>query len=112
MARKLVISDTVQVPVTVFLSNKTGKAETYKFSLTCKRLEGEALLAEVNSDRNVTGFLAEITSGWSGQTLVVEDDDTPSAFSTDALNDLLGIAGMPKLCLAAYMKEVVAKEKN
>ena len=113
MARKLVVSDTVQVPITVVLANATGKADIFKFSLICRRLSGDDLRKQIaREDHLVNDFLAELTTGWQGQKLVTEDDGTPSEFSPEALQDLLSIAGVPALCLAEYLKEVVAKSKN
>lgn len=113
MARKLVVSNTVQVPVVAVITNATGKAESFKFTLTCRRLPGDDLRKQLGrEDLPVNSFLADITTGWSGQQLLLEDDGTPSIFSAEAFDDLLSVAGVPGLCLAAYMKEVVAKEKN
>ncbi|MFC5498134.1 hypothetical protein ACFPOE_11360 [Caenimonas terrae] len=112
MARKLMVSDTVQVPVTLVLAGKGGKSETHKFHLVQDRLGGEELRKQMASDSPVNEFLAGITKGWGGQKLVVEEDGTPSEFSQEAFADMLTIAGAPAVFLNAYVKEVVAKEKN
>lgn len=113
MARKLAISNTVQVPVTVVIPNAVGRSDTFKFTLTCDRLGGEELRKALSrDDLSVAAFLGEVVKGWDSQKLVLEEDGTPSAFSPEALQDMLSIAGVPALCSAAYIKEVVAKEKN
>lgn len=113
MARKLAISDKVLVPVTAVIPNLQGRKDTYKFNLVCKRLPTEELRKSLSSDQlSVVDFLKEIVTGWDGQKLVLEDDGSPSAFSPEALEDLLSIAGVPQLCSRAYVMEVTAKEKN
>jgi hypothetical protein len=113
MARKLAISNTVQPSVTVVTAGSDGRNATFKFSLTCDRIDGDSLRKALASESlSVATFLNDITKGWDGQRLVLEEDGSPSAFSPEAFADLLSIAGVPALCLAAYLKEVTAKEKN
>jgi hypothetical protein len=113
MARKLAIADKVLVPVTVVIPNLQGRKDTFKFNLVCTRLPTEALQKSISDGQlSNNDFLKGIVVGWDGQKLVLEDDGTPSAFSPEALDDLLSIAGVPALCTRAYMAEVMAKEKN
>lgn len=114
MARKLAISNTVQVPVTVVIPNNgQGRSEAFKFSLQCDRLDQPTLAKALKDDAlSVTSFLCDIVKGWDGQRLVIEEDGSPSVFSREAFEDLLRVAGVPKLALEAYLKEVTAKEKN
>lgn len=115
MARKLAISNTVQPAVTVVLADAgvAGGTKTFKFTLTCDRLDGQKLRdAMGDNSQSATAFMKEVVKGWEGQRLVLEDDGSPSPFSAEALDDLLAIAGVPALCFQSYLKEVTAKEKN
>lgn len=113
MARKLAISDKVLVPVTAVIPNLQGRKDTYKFNLVCIRLDAETLRKKLATDQlSAVEFVKDVVTGWDGQKLVLEDDGSPSAFSPEALEDLLSIAGVPQLCSRAYVVEVTAKEKN
>jgi hypothetical protein len=112
MSRKLAISNTV-MPEVVAVIKDGDQPRRFKFSLVCTRKDTDSLKEDLKrDDYSVSDFLKEVTTGWEGQRLVLEEDGTPSTFGSEAFDELLSIAGMPSLCLAAYLKEVVAKEKN
>lgn len=110
---KIVVSDIVVVQVKGALSDENGKPVPFKFNLNCKRVGAEELSGMLTvGDGLLKDFMQEMTTGWSGQRLVLEDDNTPAEFSADAFAALLDIGGMAMLCFNAYLKEQGAKEKN
>jgi phage gp37-like protein len=112
MARKLAISNTVTPEVKVVVRDG-GSVKSFKFKLVCTRKSSDELTADLKrEDLSVSAFLKDVTTGWEGQQLVLEDDGSASPFSPEAFDDLMQIAGVPALCLQAYLKEVQAKEKN
>lgn len=113
MARKLAISNTVPVPVTLTVPDANGKRHTHSFTLICKRLSQEELRAAARGGDNADVMLmTKVAEGWKDQRLVLEDDDVPSAFSPEAFADLMSIAGAPGVCVAAYLREVEVRAKN
>ncbi len=112
MAYKLVVEDTVKVPVK-FTLNNAGKVASFSFSLTCDRLTQEEIRERTkDGDGLVSDFLRGVIKGWSGQTLVVDEDDKPAEFNTEALDVMLSTTGVPIILYHAYFKECGAKEKN
>jgi len=111
---KLAIDDKVEVPVKFTL--KAGKVnKTFAFTLHCNRLMQEDITARLEAcEFKYKPFMAspEVTTGWEGQRLVLNADDTPAEFSEEALDALLSAPGVAQLCFAAYQKECGAKEKN
>lgn len=111
---KLAIDDKVEVPVKFTL--KAGKVnKTFSFSLHCKRLMQEEITARLEAcEFKFKPFLAggEVVTGWEGQRLVLNADDTPAEFSEESLDALLSTPGVAQLCFSAYQKECGAKEKN
>ncbi|MBL8351198.1 MAG: hypothetical protein JNL87_12910 [Burkholderiaceae bacterium] len=112
MAFKLVVSDTVTVPVKGSLPNAAGVAAPFAFSLQARRLQADALrdLAQDN-ERTVAEFLASVVFDWSA---VLGEDDKPAPFSEAGLAQLLNIVGMAGLAFTAYVEACGArgKEKN
>lgn len=110
---KIVVGNTVAVPVAGSHTNEAGKAIPFKFTLICKRLDAEEMKeAFVGGETQVNEFVTDVATGWRDQRLVLEDDDKPAEFCPDALEALLNITGMAMLCFNAYMKEAGAKAKN
>lgn len=110
---RLAIENIVQVPVKLEL-NDNDTAKQFAFSLTCDRLAREEIEARMK-DRNTTAreVMVEVTKGWSGQTLVLDEaTGQPAAFGPESFAALLGIAGMPGVLFASYIDEVNAKRKN
>jgi hypothetical protein len=107
----LSIQDTVEVPVKFTL--KEGKVnKTFAFSLIATRQPQNVIEQWVKDDqRAVKDILAEIVTGWSGQTLVMEGDK-PAEFSADAFAAMLDAPGVAGRCYLAYLTECGAKAKN
>lgn len=110
---KIVVSNTVAVPVAGSHTNENGKPVPFKFTLICKRLNAEDLKVALDGgEAKVDEFVADVVTGWRDQRLVLESDDTPAEYCPDALAALLNISGMGMLCFQSYMKEAGAKGKN
>ncbi|MFZ3289259.1 MAG: hypothetical protein WA191_20765 [Telluria sp.] len=109
---KIVVSDTVAVQVKGALSDADGKPVSFKFTLACKRLGAEEYKARMEGESTTKDVMQEVTTGWSGQRLVLEEDGTPAEFCADALDALLDINGMANVCFVAYGKESGAHAKN
>jgi hypothetical protein len=109
---KVVVSDTVIVQVAGNTGDANGRQVPFKFSLVCKRKTQDDITAALNGVTLTKELLREVTTDWRGQTLVLEQDDTPAAFSPDAFDALLDIAGMPSVCLNKYLTANGAVEKN
>lgn len=112
MARKLIIENTVKVPVK-FTLNNNGKIASFFFSVTCDRLDQAEIKSRLgDGEALISEFLADIIKGWDGQKLVVEEDGAPADFDSEALDMLLSTAGVSMVIFNAYLKECGAKEKN
>ena len=100
--------------VSVKFTLKDGKAlKTFAFTFTADRLEQDEITARLeDKEKKVRDFMAEVITGWSGQRLVLDADGQPAAFSPDALNALLNVAGVAAVLFNAYLKDCGAKEKN
>lgn len=110
MAFKLVVSNTVSVPVKGVLTDAQGRAEPFAFQLVCKRLGAADLARAVDArDKAVGEFLAEVVQGWSG---VNDGDANAITYSDEALRQLLDVPGLAVLAFQAYLREVGAREKN
>ena len=109
---KLAVSDTVPVTVKATINDKSGKPVAHKFTLICERRGAEELKDQLQGNFNTKEFMKEVTTGWEGQRLVLEQDETPAAFDKDALDELLNIGGMAMLCFVAYGKDATAQAKN
>ena len=96
---RLVISNTIEFPITVNVPGASGAVE-HSFRLIGKRYskdewrESVEALQASGGQRDVA-FLLESITGWTGQSLVVADDGVPVPFSTDALRLLLK-DGLPR----------------
>lgn len=113
MAIKLAIADLVKVPVKFQLTNG-GKVENHDFELTCARLSADVIRdRSQDKSRLVADFIREVARDWSGQTLVVDDACGKAApFSSDSLDLMLSVPGVPLRIYEAYLVEVGAREKN
>ena len=109
---KLAIDDTVDVPVKFTLKVKSV-AKLFGFTLTCDRLTQDEISARLEDKENkVKDFMLEVTTGWSGQRLVLDESGEPAAFSPEAMTALLNAPGVAMVCFNAYIKDCGAKEKN
>lgn len=112
MAFKLAIANTVKVPVK-FTLNNGDKIAAFSFNVTCDRLDQAEIKSRLgDGDALISEFLADVITGWDGQKLVVEEDGTPAGFDAEALDMLLGTAGVSLVIFNAYLKECGAKVKN
>lgn len=110
---KMAVGNVVRVSVEGTCSNEDGQKTKFKFSLRCTRLSATDLAAALASrDDLAKDFLISVTTDWKEQRLVLEEDGSPAEFCTEAFEALLDIAGMPLVCLNAYVKEVGATAKN
>lgn len=111
MAIKLLIDDLVKFTVKGEFSDRNGKAQPFSFTLTCDRLDAEAVDAIIQSQdgRKLSDFFAEITHDWTG---VKDADDKAMDYSPEALEKLFKLPGVPGLAFRRYLAEIGAKEKN
>lgn len=109
---KLAIASIVAVSV-AFSLNENGVTRQHKFQLICDRKDADTLAATMeDKDLTVKAFLDEVVTGWKDQKLVLNEDDTPAAFSRENFDLLTSIPGMVSVIYGAYLKEVGAKAKN
>jgi hypothetical protein len=111
MAIKIEISNTVGFKVRGHINNESGVAQPFDFSLTCDRLDADAIQSRLNSssDETMGDFMASVIKGWSG---VKDAEDQPVAYSPEAFRRLCKIPGVANVTLRTYLAEVGAKEKN
>lgn len=113
MGFKLVVSNTVEVPVK-FTVNDGGKTATFTFSLLANRLPADSFraLADDRGDRTVVEFLQEQITGWRGQRLVVDDNSQAVEFSAEALAVMLNLVGLAGLVFEAYVAACGAQGRS
>lgn len=112
MSFRLVVSDTIQVPVAGRVPDAAGRMQPFSFTLKARRLPASELKAAVDaSEVTVPEFLASLVHGWSG---VLDDDGHELPHSSEAFARLMEIVGMAGICFAAYIEACGArgKEKN
>lgn len=115
---KLSVSNKVLVPVKFAL--KDGQAtKQFSFTLTCERLttaQWEEGITdpqkEIHTNERIRKTMFDITTGWQGQTLVLDDDGEPAAFCEEALEVMFDASGVLDLAVQSYMKESGARAKN
>jgi hypothetical protein len=117
MARKLAIKSVVIVPVKFSMADG-DKTKSFAYTLECERIEGADWDAAIkNDDGIVTNELIRekliaITTGWRGQTFVLEEDGTPAEFCREAFEDMLGVPGVLNVVVNSFLKESAARAKN
>jgi len=113
MAYRLVVSDTVEVPIK-FTANDGGKNASFFFHLLAKRLSQDEFKSIIDAadGRSVSEFLVEQITGWRGQRLVVDDSGQPAAYSPEAMEAMLGLVGLPGIVFSAYIEACGAKGKE
>ena len=111
MAIKIVVSDTVGIPVKGTINDAAGIAQPFSFKLTCTRLAVDEYQARLKDqgDTPIVDFLVGVTTGWSE---VRDDDNKDVPFSESALRQLCNIPGVAGIAFRSYQLEVGAKEKN
>lgn len=114
---KLAVSDKVIVPIK-FSMQDGKKTVPFKFNLVCDRLTIPEWQERVKDDEGsvtnekIKETLTAITTGWEGQTFVLEDDGTPSEFNEENLAVMYNANGVIDLVLTSYLKESAARAKN
>jgi hypothetical protein len=109
---RLVVSDTITVPVSGRLPDAAGRMQPFSFTLKARRLPASELRTAVEaSDTTVPEFLAGLVHGWSG---VLDDEGRELPYSPAALAQLFEIVGMAGIVFQAYIESTGArgKEKN
>lgn len=112
MSFRLVVSDTIMVPVSGRVPDASGRLQPFSFALKARRLPASELRAAVDaSDTTVPEFLGGLVHGWSG---VLDDESRELPYSPAALQQLFEIVGMAGICFQAYIEACGArgKEKN
>ena len=110
MAFRLVVSQTVAVPVQGRVPDESGRPTLFNFTLLCRRLPASELKHAIDqTERTVAEFLASVVEGWEH---VLDADGKPVPFSASALQQLLDIVGMATLCFQAYLEGCGARGKE
>lgn len=111
MAIKLVVSDTVGIPVKGTINDATGIPQPFSFKLICDRLNVDDYQARLKDqgENPIVDFLAGVTQGWID---VRDADNKDVPYSEDALRKLCSIPGVAGVAFRSYQAEVGAKEKN
>ena len=109
MSFKIAVGNVVQVPVKFTL--RDGSVDKlFSFSLTATRRTPEEV--EAQPELSVKDFLLDNVTDWSGQRLVLQDNNEPAPFSREAFEFMLKQPGIVGLVWAAYQRQAGSKEKN
>lgn len=109
MSFKISIGNIVQVPVKFTL--RDGSVDKlFGFSLTAQRRTPEEI--EAQPELSVKDFMLDNVTDWSGQRLVLTENNEPAAFSRDAFDFMLKQPGVLGSVWTAYQKQCASKEKN
>lgn len=120
MAIKIVVSQHVKFPVKGKTTDAEGNTVEFDFTLTCKRLDQEALdklradlvvaSAKSGNHSEVAVRMVNVTTAWDK---VQDADGEPLPFSADNLEALFGAyPGLALLVWRTYQEEAGVKEKN
>lgn len=114
MAYKLRIGNFIEVPIHLRVRDG-GQTKDFKFHITGKRLSAEEARSKLGGEgetanETVGEFLKAHITDWRGQTLVVDEADQPAAFSAEALEALLSVAGAAGVIYLAYLKELAVSD--
>lgn len=111
MSIKIIVADKLKFNVKGTIKNGAGVDEPFTFSLTCDRLDADAIQAALSAgdDAPIADFFVPITTDWHG---VKDADDKPLPYSPEALHQLFKIPGVARIAFRTYLSEVGAKEKN
>ena len=106
---KLAVANIVNVPVKLMMREGSINRQ-FNFTLTAIRKTPEEL--EGQPEQTIKEFLLENITDWSGQRLVLTENNEPAAFSPEAFDYMLKQPGLLLLIWAAYQRECAGKEKN
>lgn len=111
MSLRLVVSNTIVVPVEGTFPDEQGRKSAFSFRLVCKRLTQDELKAALDAEKaNVPEFLADVVQGWQ---YVMDGEGREIPFSPEGLKALLNMfVGMGGVCFSAYMDTCGAKGKE
>jgi hypothetical protein len=117
MAFKLIVSDTVIVPVKGVISDANGKPVQFAFKLKCSRKKVSELkqaddlkrAADPTERFDHAEFIRGVAVGWED---VQDEGGQPREFSESGLAELMDIGGMAVLAFNSYARENGAREKN
>ncbi len=109
MSFKLAIANVIQVPVK-FTMKEGAVNKLFSFTLTANRKTPEEV--EEQPEKTIKEYLIENVTDWSGQRLVLQDNNEPAAFSAEAFDYMLKQPGLLLLVWQAYQRECGGKEKN
>lgn len=109
MSFKIAVANVVQVHVKFTL--KDGSVNRlFSFSLTATRRTPEEI--EEQPEVTIKEFLVANVTDWSGQRLILQDNNEPAPYSKEAFEFLLKQPGLLMIIWAAYQRECGGKEKN
>ena len=109
---KLLVSDTITVPVAGRLPDAAGNFAPFSFTITARRLPADKMREVLlNEELLTTDFLRSVIQGWAS---VMDEGGNQLEFSAAALDAMLNIVGMANLIYAAYIDAcgVKGKAKN
>ena len=109
MSYKIAVGNVVQVPVK-FTLREGSVDKLFSFSLTAVRRTPEE--ADAQPELSVKDFLLENVSDWSGQRLVLLENNEPAPYSRDAFDFMLKQPGVLGVVWTAYLRQCASKEKN
>lgn len=112
MSIKITVSNKVGFKVKGTINDEAGNPQAFDFGLTCRRLSGEVIDAQIGGDfgeASIMAFMLGVIENWSG---VRGDDDKPLQYSEDAFRGLCQIPGVLYVAYKAYREESGAKAKN
>lgn len=113
MTYKLALGNQLGVVVEGESNDESGAFKPFSFVLVCTRLTAEQLAErQKKGEQTFLEMFQELATGWQKQTLVLNDDGTPAAYSPEALAVLFSIPGMPMQVYTAYVQQVAVRQKN
>lgn len=105
MTFSLVNGDVMNVPIKLTLNGSNGPS-AFAFTLQMRRLSRLEYVDTFSAESEVLSrdFLLDVTQGWRGQRLVVDDSGQPAPYSREAMAYLLDVVGVEGVCLKAYLE--------
>jgi len=109
MAQKfqLAIGDRFTFPVHLKVRDGADTKD-FKFQLEGKRLDSETARKVLTGEGESSGmtvqeFLRENITGWRSQRVVLDEEGQPAEYSTEALDSMLTISGVPAVLYQAFV---------